>query len=322
MKYSNQPVWKDIQTFLPEDKRLTPKTTPREEIWEWRGHKVHLDHLGNTDSPVKVILFHGVGTNGRQMSMIIGAPLFRLGYDVVAIDMPTYGLTRVNPGEKVIYDDWVALASDFVHAEQANTNRPVFLYGVSAGGMLAYHVAAHMTANAMAGPGMIAGIGGTTFLDQRERTVRDKTSRNLFMSRIGAPFAHLAARTPLSGLEIPMRLASKMHRLTNNPDALRVFLKDRTSAGNWASMGFLSSYLRYRPAIEPEAFHVCPILLTQPAVDTWTPLALSELFLDRIRHVATEVVILENAGHYPMEEPGLTRMSEAIHSFILSMAEF
>lgn len=68
--------------------------------------------------------------------------------------------------------------------------------------------------------------------------------------------------------------------------------------------------------MEPEAFSVCPILLTQPAADSWTPLVLSEIFLRRVRQVATKVVMLENAGHYPMEEPGLTQMMEAIDSFI------
>ncbi|NNJ84530.1 MAG: alpha/beta fold hydrolase [Gammaproteobacteria bacterium] len=316
--YVDQQAWKDIQAFLPRGKRLTPETTPLEEFWQWRGHKIHLDRLGNINSRARVVLFHGVGTNGRQMSMIVGAPLFRLGYDVIAIDMPTYGLTQVNPKERVSYDDWVALAADFIRAEQAKDDRPIFLYGLSAGGMLAYHVAAHLAVDARAD--RIAGIIGMTFLDQRERTVRDKTSLNLFMSRIGAPFAHIAAHTPLSRLKIPMRLAAKMHRLVNDPDALKVFLKDKSSAGNWVSLGFLSSYLRYKPAIEPEAFTVCPILLTQPAADTWTPLALSEIFLNRIGHVATTLVMLENASHYPMEEPGLTQMVEAIDSFIQSIA--
>ena len=45
--------------------------------------------------PVKVILLHGVGTNGRQMSMILGGPLSKDGFETIAIDMPTYGVTKV-----------------------------------------------------------------------------------------------------------------------------------------------------------------------------------------------------------------------------------
>ena len=68
--------------------------------------------------------------------------------------------------------------------------------------------------------------------------------------------------------------------------------------------------------VEPEGFAVCPILLTQPAKDSWTPLYLSELFLRRINRVPTKVVMLDNAGHYPLEQPGLTQMCDAVVEFI------
>ena len=32
--------------------------------------------------------------------------------------------------------------------------------------------------------------------------------------------------------------------------------------------------MTHAPAIEPEAFDACPVLLTQPAQDRWTPLPL------------------------------------------------
>lgn len=56
---------------------------PVEEWWENRGHKIHLDHWRNQAAKVKVILHHGVGTNGRQMSMILGVPLRSAGFDLV-----------------------------------------------------------------------------------------------------------------------------------------------------------------------------------------------------------------------------------------------
>jgi pimeloyl-ACP methyl ester carboxylesterase len=67
--------------------------------------------------------------------------------------------------------------------------------------------------------------------------------------------------------------------------------------------------------MEPEAFDVCPILLTQPAKDRWSPLHLSELFLRRVRKVPVTTVMLDNAGHYPIEQPGLKQMLDAIVSF-------
>ncbi|WP_432507055.1 alpha/beta hydrolase [Pseudomonas aeruginosa] len=308
MSYAEQTQWQAIQAFLPPAYRIDATNAPKEEYWPWRGHQVHLDRYINAAAPAKMILFHGVGTNGRQMSTIAGLPLARLGLETVAIDMPTYGETKVAAGTKVRYDTWVELANDFIEHELSRDRRPIFLYGLSAGGMLTYHAAALN--------GHVAGIIGMTFLDQRVAHVREQTALFPLMGRLGIPMIHAAAHTPLAGLKMPMWLASKMHTLVNDKAALKACLKDRTSAGNWASLRFLSSYLSYAPAIEPEAFKVCPVLLTQPAADRWTPLDLSQPFLQRLRHVEMTTCLLDNAGHYPLEEPGLEQMNAAILAFV------
>ncbi|MGU7770813.1 alpha/beta hydrolase [Burkholderia sp. MR1-5-21] len=310
--YAQQKNWRDIQRFLPAEYQLRPEQEPQEAWWSWGPHRIHLDCYRNAAAPLKVILFHGVGTNGRQMSTILGAPLARKGFETIAIDMPEYGLTQVGRGRPVVYDDWVQAGSDLVDAELAKDNRPIVLYGLSAGGMETYHVAARNR--------RVKGIVGMTFLDQRIQQVRDETALNLFMSRVGGPLAKLAARTPLSGMRMPMAAASKMHALVNDKAALKACLADSTSAGKWVTMRFLASYLSYAPAIEPEDFDVCPILLTQPAEDRWTPLHLSELFLKRIDRVPLKVVMLDDAGHYPLEQPGLGQMTRAVYDFCVDLA--
>ncbi|MDM0015319.1 alpha/beta fold hydrolase [Variovorax sp. J22P168] len=312
MTYSNEPVWREMQAFLPVDFHFREGHEPTEEWWNWRGHKIHLDSYRNPRAEVKVILFHGVGTNGRQISMILGAPLARRGYETIAIDMPEYGMTEVAEMAIVRYDDWVQAGSDLIDAELARDDRPIVLYGLSAGGMLTYHVAALNK--------KVKGIVGMTFLDTSSRRVRDETSLSLFMSRVGGPMLHLGARTPLAAMRMPMKLASKMHTLVNNPAALKVWLSDKRSAGNAMTLAFLSSYLAYRPVSEPEAFDVCPVLLTQPAEDRWTPLYLSEPFLRRLKIVPVKSVMLEQAGHYPLEQPGLSQMVEAIDAFYREVA--
>lgn len=312
MTYARQPNWREIQQFLPKEFHLGQGQEPTEEWWSWRNHQIHLDTYRNPQAKVKVILFHGVGTNGRQMSLILGAPLAKRGYETIAIDMPGYGMTKVAKGETIQYDDWVQAGSDYIDAELTRDKRPIVLYGLSAGGMETYHIAALNK--------KVKGIVGMTFLDQREQQVRDETSLNLFMSRMGGAMLHLTAKTPLASMRMPMSLASKMSALVNDEDALRAFMKDKSSAGNSMSMAFLSSYLTYRPAMEPEDFNVCPILLTQPAQDRWTPLHLSKLFLRRVRQVPVKTVMLENAGHYPLEQPGLSRMVDTIDSFYQEVA--
>jgi alpha-beta hydrolase superfamily lysophospholipase len=308
MSYATQSAWREIQAFLPAEYQLGAGDEPAEEWWPWGGHEIHLDCYRDPDAAAKVILFHGVGTNGRQLSTILGAPLHRRGFETIAVDMPEYGVTRVAPGVRVRYDDWVQAGIDLVTAEQAADDRPIILYGLSAGGMLAYQVAA--------ATGAVAGVVGMCFLDQSVQQVSDETALNVVMSRVGAPVVQLAARTPMSGLRMPMRVASKMHTLVNDRAALRACLRDRTSAGNAMTMSFLDSYIEYRPAVEPEDFDVCPILLTQPGEDRWTPLHLSELFLSRITRVPVTTVILEGAGHYPIEQPGLDQLVDAVEAFI------
>lgn len=199
---------------------------------------------------------------------------------------------------------------DFLAAEGAADKRPVVLYGLSAGGGLTYHVAAAAPRETL------RGIVGMTFLDARNQQVRDEAMHDIVTARVGAPLVNLLAKTPLKSLKYPMTLAVKMSALANNPNAMKVFLSDKTSAANAMTMHFLSSYMNYTPAVEPEQFDACPILLTQPAEDRWTPRHLSNPLLSKIKKAPVEEVSLENAGHYPMEDPGLRQMEDSIDDFI------
>lgn len=112
-----------------------------------------------------------------------------------------------------------------------------------------------------------------------------------------------------------MKSVSKMRTLVNDRAAKKACYDDTTSAGNLVSIAFLDSYLNYRPVTAPEDFDVCPVLLTQPAEDNWSPLRLAKPFLDRITRVPVRTVLLENAGHYPLEQPGLDQMVDAVDLF-------
>jgi alpha-beta hydrolase superfamily lysophospholipase len=309
--YRDQRSWRDLQEYLPERLRLTDDTAPSEEFWEWRGNRIHLDRYVNPDAPAKLVQHHGVGTNGRQMSLIVGAPLARRGFETVALDNLGYGLTQLNPGTVPTYDDWVDLVVDFLAHEQSRDDRPIVLYGLSAGGMLTYHVAAK------APKGTLRGIVGMTFLDQRNQKVRDDTAHDKLTSRLGAPLMGALAHTPAARMPIPMTVASKMSALVNDQGALKVMTTDRTSGGNWVPIRFLASYMNYIPAVEPESFDACPILLTQPAEDRWSPLESSQPVLSRITRVPVETVMLAKAGHYPIEEPGLQQMQDSIAEFVM-----
>jgi alpha-beta hydrolase superfamily lysophospholipase len=307
--YGETGIWKAIQAFLPERLHFTEDHYPEEDSWQTRGHTIHIDRWRNPEAKIRLILFHGVGTNARQMSMILGRPLHEAGFELAALDMPGYGQTRCNPSVIHTYDDWVGIGSDFVDHELENDSRPIVLYGLSAGGMETYHVAALNK--------KVKGIIGMTFMELSDYRTRDQASRNVFMSRLGMPMATFQSYIPLlRSITMPMWLVSRMSTLVNDPDALKVFMLDPSSAGRWNSARFLGSHASYKPAVAPEDFDLCPILLTQPMEDHWTPRWVSDVFFARLKKAEVKVVELEGAGHYPLEDLGLQQMADAIIEFL------
>ncbi len=308
--YTQQKAWKDVQAFLPAQLHFTDTWQPKEEIWNWKGNKVHLDTFRNPNAPAKIICFHGVGTNGRQISMIFSGPMAREGFETITVDMPTYGVTEVNPDMLIRYDDWVQCGSDLIDEELKKDDRPIFIYGLSAGGMETYHVAAKNRSK------KIEGIIGMTFLDQRKPIVRQETAANTFSGRVGKTMVGLQCRLGRERAKMKMSAASKMTALVNDPDCLRVMMNDTTSAGNSATLAFLYSYMTYAPDLEPEQFDVCPVLLTQPEKDRWTPQFLSDPFLDAIKKVPVTKTILRNGSHYPIEPEALADLHRYALEFV------
>lgn len=306
--YGNKKEWKRIQSYLPKEYHLTIDTLPCEEWWEWKGHKIHLDTYRNAFAKAKVLLLHGVGTNGRQMTTILGRPLAEAGYEVVALDMPIYGET-INKKETIVgYSDWVQCGNNYIDYELSKDERPIFLYGLSAGGMEAYHIAALNR--------KVKGIIGMTFLDQRDPVVVKITTSNWFWGCFGKSIATLMCKIGMPGFCIKMSIPSKMSALCNNEEALKAMLDDKTSAGNKVNMKFFCEYLEYVPNLEPEEFDVCSIILTQPEKDRWTPQFLSDQFLDRIKKVSVDKVILSNGSHYPIEDDALHDLRKYVIRFI------
>lgn len=308
MNYSEQKQWKKIADYLPQEYAFTEDYHPEEEWWDWKGNRIHLDTFRNPDAKAKVILFHGVGTNGRQMSTIIGGPLSKDGFEIIAIDMPLYGVTEVNPKMNITYDDWVQIGSDYINEELKKDDRPIFLYGLSAGGMETYHVASRNK--------KVKGIIGMTFLDQSLQQVRNETTNNAFWAHLGTPLAALSAKMGMGRMKMKMAICSKMSALCNHPGCQKELISDKTSGGNSVTMKFIASYMNAEFEIEPEDFDICPVLLTQPELDRWTPLHLSEPFLNRIKKVPVQIEILSGGGHYPVEPKALKELHDHMLNFI------
>ena len=301
--YRAHEYWKHYQPFFPERMRLSGDRLPSESWWEWCGARIHLDRHEPPDAKLTVLLLHGGGGHGRLLGPI-GVMLAERGYACVAPDLPGYGLSDVRP-ELFTHHAWVDCCTTLVEAEIEHTGRPVVLFGLSLGGYLAYQVAARSRRT--------AGIIVTTLADPRRTDVRDAFS-NIVLSRVGLPIM-MALGRPFERLRLPIRWVCKMEKIANDPALSEIVCRDPLGGGNVVTVGFLRSLMEMKPDVEFEDFDLCPVLLAHPGDDRWTPTAVSTPTFDRIRG-PKELVILENCGHVPVEEPGVRQFEEAVGAFL------
>lgn len=301
--YVNDPYWKEVQSYLPEENRLTEDALPEEYFLPVDDCSIHIDHYKPAAPKGKVILFHGVGGNGRLLSFI-ALPLMKSGLEVICPDMPPYGYTQYE--RPVTYAAWVACGSKIVQHYQSENALPTFLFGLSAGGMLAYQVACECSP--------IIGLIVTCILDQRNKLVVKSTARIPLFGMLAKPLLAFANRFA-GNINVPMKWISNMKAITNNSELAALLMKDKKSSGARVSLSFLHAMLHPVILVEPESFHVCPVLLVHPGDDRWTDIKLSNLFYARFA-CEKETVILDGAGHFPIERSGLKQLEAACTAFI------
>lgn len=304
MTYDELTLWKRYQLYFPEALRSTAASTPREEWWRWRGLDVHLDRMPAPAGGLKVIVLHGVGAYGRVM-----APAAVLaqqhGYETVAPDLPGYGLTRVPP-HSLDYDLWIDCVCDLIDAELARDAKPIVLFGVSLGGILAYQAAARSR--------KVVGLVATTLADPREPDVRRGFARTPLLGSAGLWLLDKLSFL-LDGLPLPVKLVSKMHRISNQKALSALCMADRMGGGAWVPARFFRTMMNAAPDLEPEQFDVCPVLLAHPGADRMTDIAFSRRFFDRLS-AKKRLVVLENASHMPTEHPGIDQLEAGVLQFL------
>jgi alpha-beta hydrolase superfamily lysophospholipase len=219
----------------------------------------------------------------------------------VSPDLPGYGLTAV-PWSEFSYPTWVACVCDLIDAELARDGKPVVLFGVSLGGLLAYQAAARSR--------RVVALAATTLTDPREPQVRAGLSRNPLLGTAG--FWLLDRLAPITdSLPLPMAYVSKMDGISNDPSLSALCMSDPLGGGRWVPARFLRSLMTTAPDIEPEDFDVCPVLLAHPGVDRMTDIALSRRFFDRLKG-PKRMVVLEGASHMPVEHPGVDQLEASV----------
>lgn len=264
------------------------------------GNRVHLDVYSREDAKVTVILLHGVGGNGRLLSFL-AVPLYEKGYEVICPDLPLYGYSEC--AGTVTYETWVADASQ-IAGYYAAKPRPTFVFGLSAGGMLAYQVACEVPA--------IRGVLATCILDQRLREITRKTASNPHLAGL-LPLVNYAAGV-FPAVKIPMKWVANMRAIVNDAGLAKLLMADKKSSGARITLALLSTMLCPQIRIEPENFQI-PFVLLHPQNDRWTDVSLSRLFYDRLG-CEKQLHMLKGAGHFPIEEEGLNALVQHSVDFI------
>lgn len=304
-QYTDRIEWHWYQRFLPASWRLAGEYLPTEQWHTVGDHTIHVDRLSHPDPSCTVMMLHGGGGNGRIL-MPLGRIAHRAGAEVIAPDLPGYGLTVRKRGYVPTYDDWADIAATIADLEHRKTGQPVVVWGLSLGGLLAYGTAARSQA--------VRGVIATTLLDTRRAKNLAITARSKLMGYLSAAFLPFLPR-PLQRLRIPIRWVSKMEHITNTPELSAVFARDPLAGGAAVPLGFLRSLMRFDLRIEPEAFTRCPVLVLHPTLDPWTPASYSRPFFDALAGEKTWVDLV-GCGHLPFEEPGLSMMEEGVHRFL------
>ncbi len=300
--YKNDLVWRKVQDYLPPQNRLSIEIEPKEYFLKLNnGNRIHLDLYSPRTPKATIILFHGVGGNGRLLSFL-AVPLFKNGYQVICPDMPLYGYSEYKGA--VNYDMWVTDAAEIAQ-HYTEEELPVFLFGLSAGGMLAYQAACQVPD--------VRGVLATCILDQRLQIVREKTASNPLLVRVGLPLTR-QLRKAIPRFRIPMKWVANMKAIVNNQKLAKLLMADKKSSGAKITLDFLYTMLHPNIMVEPENFTI-PFALLHPDNDLWTPPSLSRLFYDRLKY-EKEMHLLTGAGHFPIEEQGLNVLTEKAVTFI------
>ncbi len=293
----------DYSAFFPPELQRAESPPTLERFHAGVG-LMSVKRYANRSARAKVVVLHGGGGGNSALLAPAAVILHRVGYEAVAPDLPGFGDSPAPTNW--LYDAWVSAVVALVDRERSRDDRPIVLMGASLGGMLAYHVAAELAARGEP----VTGILATTLCDTTLPIVREQFARWPWLGRFGVPLLLRAARV-FPKLRMPMRWLANMNAIANDPALARAIASDPTGGGNRVSLEFLASLFRYEPALSPERYTASEVILAHPAADRWTGVEASLPFFERLA-CTKKLVMLENCGHCPIEQPGMeTLMREA-----------
>jgi alpha-beta hydrolase superfamily lysophospholipase len=168
--------------------------------------------------------------------------------------------------------------------------------------------------DAAAATGLASHLVITCLLDPRDPAVRERLTWHPALASIAGPAIAMAAG-PLANIRLPIRWIADMRNIANDQGLIDEVITDKTGGGGRIPLGWMRSFLESSPLVEPEQFTDTPVLMIHPGDDRWTPLKISQPFFRRIA-AEKSLVIIEDCGHFPIEEPGFTQMLDAVRNLL------
>lgn len=268
--------------FLPLKHRS--QVEPEHTWWQWRDNKIHIARARRPKARARVLVIHGMGAHSGAL-WPHAATLVDRGFEVLAVDLPLFGLTVCDPTE-VLYSDWIALLIDLI--EEEHDGRPLILFGASVGGLLAAHVASKST--------HVTHVVATCLMNPADPLARRKMTRFGSLAILTKPLLKLAPGRKM----VRIRSFARISKMSRSPGLSKLCASDELGGGVKVPLRFLSSYLHFKHDMP-----TVPVTLVHPGHDGWTPVQLSLRTLKRAKG-PTAVVTLRECGHFPIEEPGLS----------------
>lgn len=304
-RYRNLPSWRTYRAVLESEFDVAIASEPKEYWEEIAGHNVHIDEwmaCGDAEanpsgqiSHGTVILVHGGGGNGRVLAPFAQG-ITRLGWRVLAPDLPGFGITRPAADWRGNYEAWPAVVAQLAD----RLDRRVVLIGASMGGLTALYAAQAMRQPPLA-------VVATTLLDLSDSGTFLKAARwralgwlSLFSARV-MPWI-------MDRFSLPLNIAAPLGDMSANEKMAEYFKTDELLGSRWVPLRFWRTAHAFRLT---RSDLPCPLVLVHPGADEWTPPSESLKTFDRISS-EKRLVLLPDGSHLPLEPNAFAELMQHI----------
>lgn len=301
--YRDHSSWRTYRDILQSEFDIAIDCEPNERWEEVLGHDIHIDEWTEQSATGPdattpggrgtVILVHGGGGNGRVLAPF-AQYIAKMGWCVLAPDLPGFGISRPAPDWRGDYEAWPAIVAELADRQ----DKPVVLVGASMGGLTALYAAQAMRQPPLA-------VAATTLLDLSEPGTFVRAARWRALGWLSLLSARL---TPwiMDRLSLPLNLVAPLGSMSANEKMTRYFQTDTLLGALRVPLRFwrTAHAFRFKRSDLP-----CPLILVHPGADQWTAPSESLKTFERISS-QKRYVLLPSGSHLPLEHEAFAALTQ------------